>query len=185
MKQMITAVFISLFLLSTHIYAAEAVEKGAASSVIKKTHTTSGFKGLLNSIWRKLRAVNPRPAPRKGTQVVYTAGIRGAETTTTLFQPYWKDDKTADKAYLAELSSFSAAQKLADADKLAQAGSAFDQFLTSYPDSLLRPNALFAKGMTSAGLSHAKLSKQAFTKFIDENPAHPLVPDAKQIISML
>lgn len=183
MKHMITVVFLSLFLLSTNILAAEAVEKD--SSVIKKTQTTNGLKGMLNSIWRKLRAVNPRPTPRDGTQVVYTAGIRGAETTQSLFQPYWKGDKTADKAYLEELTSFTAAQKLADANKLAQAGSAFDQFLSSYPDSLLRPNALFAKGMTSAGLSQVKVSKKAFTNFINENPTHPLVPDAKQIISML
>ncbi len=61
----------------------------------------------------------------------------------------------------------------------------FDAFLVEYSQSSLRPNALFGKRISLAGLGQKDASRAILTQFIDENPNHPLVADAKQVLEAL
>ncbi len=61
----------------------------------------------------------------------------------------------------------------------------FDAFLGDYAQSSLRPNALFGKSISLAGLGQKDASRAILTQFIDENPNHPLVADAKQVLEAL
>ena len=60
------------------------------SATIVETKSHSIFKGFFQSIWVKLKSLNPTMKESANNQVVYTAGIRGAESTDTLLKPYWK-----------------------------------------------------------------------------------------------
>ena len=117
--------------------------------------------------------------------MVYTAGIRGAESTDTLLKPYWKGDLTRDVQFQAELEHFDRAQQKLDSGELEIAATEFDQFLKQYTDSALRPNALFALGISLAGTGQLGASIDSMKQFIDENPGHPLVGDAEMVIDEL
>ena len=117
--------------------------------------------------------------------MVYTAGIRGAESTDTLLKPYWKGDLTQDVQFQSELEQFDRAQQKLDSGELEIAAAEFDQFLKQYTDSALRPNALFARGISLAGVGQLDASIDSMKQFIDENPGHPLVGDAEMVIDEL
>ena len=72
-----------------------------------------------------------------------------------------------------------------DKGELEAAVESFDVFLDEYGQGDLRPNALFGKSISLAGLSKIDESRAAMQLFVDENPNHPLVGDAKQVISEL
>lgn len=112
---------------------------------------------------------------------VYTAGIRGAESTKTLLKPYWKDDLSQNEQFQAELQQFSKAQLKLDQGDLKNAVSEFESFLSDFRTSSLRPNALFAHSIGLPGLGDKQQSLASMQLFVDENPNHPLIEDARQI----
>jgi len=168
---------ISALLLNAGLYAQEGV--------IKETETHNVFEGIFLSIWSKLKSLNPSLKQSAKSSTVYTAGIRGAESTDTLLKPYWKDDLTQDEQFQAELEQFSQAQQKLDSGELDKAAMEFDQFLKKYSNSALRPNALFARGISLAGVGKSEPSIASMQQFIDEYPDHPLASDAKLVISEL
>jgi TolA-binding protein len=176
-KIAIISICVGVLLLNANLYAQEGV--------IKETQTHNVFEGVFLSIWSKLKSLNPTLKQSAKSSTVYTAGIRGAESTDTLLKPYWKDDLTQDEQFQAELAQFSKAQQKLDSGKLDAAAEEFDQFLKEYGNSALRPNALFAKGISLAGAGKKEPSIASMKLFIDENPNHPLVGDAELVISEL
>lgn len=157
----------------------------AQNSGIIEIQTHNVFKGIFLSIWAKLKALNPPQKQSAKSISVGTIGIRGAEATETLLKPYWKDDLTQDKQFQVELAQFYKAQKKLDSGELNSAIEEFDQFLNKFSNSVLRPNALFSKGISLAGIGKNESSIVSMKQFIDENPNHPLVSDAKMVISEL
>ena len=157
----------------------------AQGSVIKETETHNIFEGMFLSIWSKLKSFNPTLKQSARSSMVYTAGIRGAESTDTLLKPYWKGDLTRDVQFRSELEQFDRAQQKLDSGELEIAATEFDQFLKQYTDSALRPNALFALGISLAGAGQLDASIDSMKQFIDENPGHPLVGDAEMVIDEL
>lgn len=155
------------------------------STVIKQTKTHNVFKGALLSIWARFKSFSPHSKQTAKVDVVYTAGIRGAESTGTLIKPAWKDDLTQDKAFQEELASFGSAMTQLDNGNLKQASESLGNFISQYHSSTLKPNALFAEGMSYAGLGDNEKSKQVLTKFISEYPTHPLAKDAEVIVGQL
>jgi hypothetical protein len=155
------------------------------SGQIIETETHSIFKGLFLKVWEKLKSINPTQKQSAKAAQVYTAGIRGAESTDTLLKPYWKDDLSQNKEFQAELQSFSKAQLKLDKGDLKSSVKDFDQFLKQYQNSSLRPNALFASSIGFAGIGDKEKSLASMQLFIDENPNHPLINEAKQIVSEL
>lgn len=90
----LTLILLFLFTVSTTAFSAED-EKQGANIVIVKTESKSSFKGFLYKVWGRLRALNPLLKTNKTrNRSVVTMGIRGAETTTSLIEPYWKGDQT-------------------------------------------------------------------------------------------
>ena len=176
-KLAIILICISALLSNAGLYAQE--------TVIKETETHNVFEGFFLSIWSKLKSLNPTLKQSAKSSTVYTAGIRGAESTDTLLKPYWKDDLTQDAQFQAELEQFSQAQRKLDSGELDKAAVEFDQFLDKYSNSALRPNALFAMGISLAGVGERKSSIASMQQFIDEFPNHPLASDAKLVISEL
>jgi len=135
-------------------------------------------------VWGKLRALSPRMAKRNHSRSV-TAGVRGAETTDSLMNPYWKGDKTDDPAYAKELTEFHKANQLAENGDLPAAVKAFSSFIDGHGDSDLKANAQFAMGISYGGMGQVKSSVNTLRSFVKENPTHPMVADAKQVIAEL
>lgn len=177
MKKILILIIPVLLLLSGQVTAAQVV--------IKQTETHSVFKGLFLSVWSKLRAFSPHQRQTAKATTVYTAGMRGAEATETLIKPYWKDDLSQDEAFQKELKQFSQAQQLMDKGDLKASAKAFDRFILQYGNSHLLPNALFAKSISHAGLGHKSEAKTTMKQFIELNPNHPLIADARQVIEQL
>lgn len=142
------------------------------------------FKGLLYRVWSRLRTFSPQ-LQKKNTRKygIATMGVRGAETTATLIEPYWKGDKSEDPLYIEQLTDYTNAQQLAETGKLEAAVKAFNAFIKNYGDSDLLPNAQFALGLSQGGLGDIDASIDSLESFIDDNPEHPLVIDAKQVIA--
>ena len=155
------------------------------SVTVVETRSHNVFTGLFQSVWARLKSVNPSIKESANNEVVYTAGIRGAESTDSLLNPYWKDDLTQDERFQAELEKFSLAQTEMDRGELESAVESFDGFLEEYEQSPLRPNALFGKSISLAGLGQNEQSLATMQLFIDENPNHPLSGDAKLEIQEL
>ena len=160
-----------------------ASAQGATSVVETESHSV--FKGLFRSVWARLRSLNPSLKESATGNTVYTAGIRGAESTDTLLKPYWKDDLTQDESFQAELQKFSLAQLKLDQGELEAAVTSFDDVIAEYGDSDLRPNALFGKSISQAGIGERENSLATMRQFVDENPNHPLVGDANRVIEEL
>lgn len=165
--------------------AAEQASSNDNNQVIVKTEQASVFKGLLYRVWGKLRALNPQVNNRNRHRTAVTAGIRGAETTDSLINPYWMDDKTDDPDYIKELTEYTKAHQLAEDGDLQSAVKALSAFIESYGDSDLKPNAQFALGISYGGLGQNKPGVDALQAFVSDNPKHPLVADAKQVIAKL
>ncbi len=155
------------------------------TTTINETSSHSVFKGLFKSVWAHLKSLNPTQKQSARSKQTYLAGIRGAETTETLLKPYWKGDLTQDENFQAELERFSLAQYKMDQGDLEAAVVLFDGFLRQYEASDMRPNALFAKGISLANIGQRKQSLAVMRQFVDENPNHPLVADARQVINLL
>ena len=186
MKKLICVLLVALLpnisiIMPVNAAGADDASKGA---VIVKSEKKNVFKGFLYNMWSKLRAISPRVATRN-TRSVATAGVRGAETTTSIISPYWKDDNTDNPEYLKELTAFTKAQQLAEDGDLPAAITALSSFIEGHGDSDYKANAQFALGISYGGLGKNTESVNAFQDFINDNPKHPLVGDAKQVMSEL
>ncbi len=181
-KQMIAGACLVAIFVGSPVYAQQ---NQAQQGLIIESETHSIFKGLFLNVWEKLRTVNPTQKQSAKADLVYAAGIRGAESTDTLLKPYWKDDLARDESFQAELSSFSMAQLKMDKGDLKNAVKDFEAFIHLYRNSSLRPNALFARSISLAGMGKKEQSRAGMQLFIDENPNHPLIADAKQILGEL
>jgi len=157
----------------------------ANATTITESSSHSVFTGLFRSVWAHLKSLNPTQRQSAKSPQTYVAGIRGAESTDTLLQPYWKADLTQDEGFQAELVKFSQAQHKMDKGDLPAAVELFDDFLSEYAQSSMRPNALFGKSVSLASIGQNERSLVVMRQFIDENPNHPLVADARQVIEAL
>jgi len=162
-----------------------AADKASNDSVTIKTEQNGVFKGLLYKVWGKLRALSPSAPSRNHNRATATAGIRGAETTESLLDPYWMGDKTNDPDYVKELTTYASAQQLAEKGDLPAAVKALSAFIEQYDKSDLKPNAQFALGLSYGGMGQNDPGIKALQEFVDDNPKHPLVADAKQVIQEL
>jgi tetratricopeptide (TPR) repeat protein len=155
------------------------------STTIVETSSHNIFTGFFKSVWARLKSLSPTIKESANSDVVYTAGIRGAESTDTLLKPYWKDDLTQNKEFQAELQKYSLAQLKMDRGELESAVKLFDSFLDEFAQSDLRPNALFGKSISLAGLGQNQQSLATMQQFVEENPNHPLSADARLVIEEL
>jgi tetratricopeptide (TPR) repeat protein len=155
------------------------------TTTVVETSSHNIFTGLFKAVWARLKSFNPPQKESANSGAVYTVGIRGAESTDTLLKPYWKDDLSQNKEFQAELKQYSLAQIKMDQGELQAAVESFDSFLNQYGQSNLRPNALFGKSLSLAGLGQKQQSVATMQIFIDENPNHPLVDDARLVITEL
>ena len=155
------------------------------TTTIVESNSHNIFTGLFKAVWARLKSFNPPQKESANSGAVYTAGIRGAESTDTLLKPYWKDDLTQNEEFQAELQQYNLAQVKMDKGELQGAVEAFDSFLNQYAQSNLRPNALFGKSISLAGLGQNQQALATMQLFIDENPNHPLVNDARLVIAEL
>lgn len=177
--------FLMIVLCAGSLFAQAPLIAQDSSIVINDSQTHSVFTGFFKSVWAKLKSLNPTQKQSARSTQVYTAGIRGAEATDTLLQPYWKDDLTQDEAFQNELQTFGLAQQKMDKGELEAAVKSFDDFLQAYDQSALRPNALFGKSISLAGIGQYEQSLATMQQFVKENPNHPLVGDANQVIKQL
>jgi hypothetical protein len=176
-------ILIVIFCLYISAFTLPLQAQNSATFVESQSHSV--FTGFFQSVWARLKSLNPSMKESANSDVVYTAGIRGAESTDTLLKPYWKGDLTQDEEFQAELQKFSLAQLKMDRGELDSAVKSYDSFLDEYAQSDLRPNALFGKSISLAGLGDTQQSLETMQLFVDENPNHPLHGDANQVIQEL
>ena len=69
---------------------------------VTESNSHSVFTGLFRSVWAHLKTLNPTQRQSAKSTQTYVAGIRGAESTDTLLQPYWKADLTQDESFQME-----------------------------------------------------------------------------------
>ncbi|WP_127477698.1 tetratricopeptide repeat protein [Sulfurivermis fontis] len=173
-----------LAVLTTAIASAETPARPAAGET--KTQPESRFKGAVFDALRNLSAMLPKQNGRNADpRQSATMGIRGAETTTTLITPYWKDDRSEDPAFQAEVQSYGAAQQLLEEGKLKEAEAAFGSFIQAHGNSDLLPNARFGQALALAALGDGKKSKAAMEAFLKDYPQHPLAADAQKVAAEL
>jgi len=196
MKKFIFVLMVAILTSVSDMNAANGAESGntadkdsgdpsSGGQIVIKSEQKSAFKGFLYKFWGKLRAISPSASANKEHRSVATAGVRGAETTTSVISPYWKDDNSEDPEYIKELEEFSKAQQLAEEGDLEGAVTALSSFINEYSNSDYRANAQFALGMSYGGLGKNAESVSAFQDFVNDNPKHPLVDDAKKVMAQL
>ena len=185
MMKNLSFILLFLFAFSAPVFSAES-KKDEPKSIVVKSESSSSFKGLLYKVWGRLRALNPQLKTNKTRdRSVATMGIRGAETTTSIIEPYWKGDKTDNPEYITELTRYTEAQQYAEDGELQKAVTALNAFLEEFEGSDLKPNAQFALGISQGGMGDVPASKKTLQAFVEDNPKHPLVIDAKQVIAEL
>ena len=155
------------------------------TDLLQQPENSNVFKGLMYKVWNKFRTMTPRDNTRQVKNTVVTAGIRGAESTSSLLTPYWKGDQTKDAEFIKQLSDFTRAQEMVDRGQLPEASAAFEGFISNWPASELKPNAQFALAMALGGMGDRQKSVSGFEAFVAANPGHPLVEDAKAMIGEL
>ena len=153
---------------------------------IQVVEEESAAKRLFSRMWSKLRGYVGRSeqSTMAGGRTLI-AGVRGAETTTSGLQPYWKGDRSEDPDYIKEVDTFLDAMELADAGKFEQATRALNAFSDSYPDSSLDPNVQFALGLVYGQSGKNAEGVAALESFAKSYPEHPLVSDAEELIQVL
>ena len=153
---------------------------------IQVVEEESAAKRLFSRMWSKLRGYVGRSeqSTMAGGRTLI-AGVRGAETTTSGLQPYWKGDRSEDPDYIKEVDTFLDAMELADAGKFEQATRALNAFSDSYPDSSLDPNVQFALGLVYGQSGKNAEGVAALESFAKRYPEHPLVSDAEELIQVL
>jgi len=146
---------------------------------------TGGTSDLVINALRGLSALLPKPDAPKEEGKVSTIGVRGAESTTTLVSPYWKEDRSNDPAFAAELSAYTAAHNLLQEKRWDEAQQALSKFLVDHPKSDLVPNARFGQAVASAGASKNGEAADQFKQFARDYPKHPLRTDAEKFATAL
>lgn len=139
------------------------------------------FSGALFDALRSLSSIIPKSekSDKEKARNTATIGIRGAETTTSLMSPYWKDDMSADKHFKALMKSYTEAQDALEAGDYNEAVSGFDNVIANDSGKRLAAGATFGKALALAGQGKRTESKALFDQFISDYPDHPLTDEAK------
>lgn len=181
-------VFVLGFLLIFPLAAASAqnAEQLAAAVDIQKVDQGTGVTRVFSRLWARLRAYVPTAGLQAAvTQSTQIAGVRGAESTSSQLEPYWKGDQTTRSSYVREIKAFRAAMELADTGELAASVREFNAFAKTYPESSLKPNVQFALGLAYGEMGQNEKSIAALKSFVQAYPAHPLANDAWKMIKQL
>jgi len=182
-----TLLFCWLLVMPITLVQAQTDTSASITNVeIRVVEEESAVKRLFGRMWSKLRGYVGRSeqATMAGGRTLI-AGVRGAETTTSGLQPYWKDDRSEDPDYIKEVDTFLDAMELADAGKFEQATGALNAFSDSYPDSSLDPNVQFALGLAYGQLGKNVEGVAALESFAKRYPEHPLISDVEELIRVL
>ena len=176
MKTKLITLLVSLAL-SLPVFAAEPAKPGAPQT---------GASSLLIDALRSLSGLLPKPeAPRNEGGAVATLGIRGNESTATLITPYWKDDRSNDPAFKAQLEAYLAAHNLLQAQRWDAAQQAMVGFLGEHPNSDLTPHARFGQALAVAGAGNGAAAASQFQQFARDYPQHPLRGEAERLATAL
>jgi len=174
-----------LTLLAAGATAAEPAAKAAPASE-NKAAADGRYKGAVFEALRNLSAMLPKQNNRNADpRQSATMGIRGSETTASLINPYWKDDKLDDPAFQAEVQSYGDAQQLLEDGKPGEAAAAFHAFIQAHPTSDLLPNARFGQALALAAQGDKKRGSEALAAFAKDYPQHPLAADAQKVAAEL
>lgn len=186
MNRLVIAAFGLVLPLSALAAGGETKSATQPAVVVQKVEPDSALRKLLDQIWARLRAMGPHQVTGSAASgSAQVAGVRGAESTTSQLDPYWKGDRSADPAYRRELEAYSQAQTLIDKGDPAGAAKSFEEFVAAYPASTLKINAQFALGASYAAAGQKEKSLATLDAFLRDYPAHPLGSDARQLSETL
>jgi len=155
-------------------------------NIVIQSRSTSSFKALLYRVWGRLQALSPQEdLAREPGASVATLGMRGARLAGRNMAPEAGVPSTTDQPENEELLRYLAARRYAETGDLDKAVSELGIFIETYDDSELRPNALFALGISQAGTGDDASGMWTLLDFIDEYPQHALSDDAREVIEEL
>ncbi len=147
---------------------------------------TRGFSSVLIDALRGLSGILPQPNAAEDAKArqVATMGIRGAESTGTLIEPYWKGDDATD-GFAAQAAELTEVLRLLQAKQFAEAHASARQFLTSHPQSDLLPAARFSLGLALAGEQRLSEARSELQGVANDYPKHPLAEKALRVAAAL
>ena len=138
----------------------------------------SAVERFFYRVWSSIRSVTPQAAvTNDNSRVVATAGLRGAEGDSDAMAPYWKGDLTADPKFRARVESYR--QAIARGEQGHPDG--LQNYLDEYGDSDLAANARFALAVVHARANRPEEARRTLNVFMSQNPAHPLMPQARAL----
>jgi len=158
---------------------AQAQEEQSIGVVESERGTLEGF---FYSIWSRLQALGPRAEEaRVRTDVVATAGLRGADGDNLHMEPYWKGDLGEDPEFQRQIEAYrDAIDRGRDGDE-----QALKDFLARYGDSDLAANVRFALALSRARAGDRQAARGELERFVDRYPGHPLTADARSLLQRL
>lgn len=167
-----------------HAAEDKAANKDQGAVKVEQAKTQGTLKQLIDRMWGRLRGLSPDNANAQATTGAQVAGVRGAESTDSLVKPYWKDDRSKDKAFRAEIQSYQEAVTLARGKDGDKAAAALNDFLARYPKSALRPNVYFALALMMSESDRPQATTM-LERLIREYPDHPLAKEAQALTRAL
>lgn len=151
------------------------------------TQDGGGFSDALVGALRSLSGFLPQPDPEPVDKdaAVATIGVRGAESTATLINPYWKDDLTRNDAFREQLTLLNGAVAELQSGRYAEAATALDGFAVAHADSSLLPAARFARALAAAGAGNTDEARDRLRQFRNDYPDHPLAGRSEALSAAL
>lgn len=140
------------------------------------------LESFFYGVWARLKALSPRSEDvRVGTDVIATAGLRGADDDNLEMEPYWKGDLTADAAFQQQIEAYR------NAIEEGRKGNdqALEAFLEQYGDSDLAANVRFGLAVARFRAGDRETARADLERFTSRYPAHPLVADARVLLQRL
>lgn len=140
------------------------------------------LEGFFYTVWSRLKALSPRTEDvRVGSNVIATAGLRGASDENLEMEPYWKGDLSDDPAFKQQIDAYRNAIEQAEQGDV----EAMEAFLDQYGDSDLAANVQFGLAVSKARSGQRDAAKGELERFVDRYPGHPLHADAEALLRRL
>jgi TolA-binding protein len=165
-----------------------AASPAAVSPAAGQTAEDSGFSGLLDDLWLKVRQTmmseEGTEASAQDSRTTAVAGLRGARTQDHILKPIWKG-KSREKPLPADLELFEQAKMSYEKADYPAAVSALLEFQKTYPASPVRPPAQVLLALSYIQSHNPVEARKTLDEFLKAFPDHALCEQVKQLQTQL
>jgi len=137
---------------------------------------------FFNGLWGKIKAYMPRGRSNVDYSTTATIGVRGAETTESALEPYWKDDLVNNPDFKANLQSYDQAQDMCESGDFDGGISAFEELKGKVRDDLIKANVMLGLAACYGGKGDNANSSKQLKAFVKAYPSHPMAKEINRAI---